>query len=96
MFEKFYEPKPNVSKKEDLSVAEQGKRSAIEALQKGVEDASKPVTLRLIRVNALINLLQTYADDKENIRAKIDLVEAEHLRDELLKEASNAGDKKAA
>lgn len=76
MFKEFYEP--------NLSVAQEGRNGAIEALRKGTLDERLPLTVRLVRAKALIGLLREKLElDPASVELKIDVAEAETFKDHL-------------
>jgi hypothetical protein len=82
MFKEFYEP--------NLSVAQEGRNGAIEALKKGTQDEKLPLTVRLVRANALIGLLkEKLALDPTSVPLKIDVAEAETYKNELESDLTN-------
>lgn len=80
MFKEFYESGPN----QTPNSREQGLLTSIEVLTKGMKDETIPITVRLVRTNALIELLRREKDaGNQDINLKINLAEAETYKHEL-------------
>ena len=85
----LFRESPNIENS-NLSIAQEGRNAAIEALKDGIHDDSTTITVRLARVQSLITLLnQKIAGEKDTTEAQKDLQDAEAYRIELLGQAAN-------